>query len=147
MTTEQQPRADIGDRNDIERLVVEFYTRAFRDELLGPVFVDVAKMDLQAHLPVMVQFWSTVLLGERSYRGGAFAPHVQLHAQVPLTRRHFDRWLAIWHRTVDDLHEGDVATDAKERATRVADAFHGRLNQPGATPLYAYRSAEPQTDA
>jgi hemoglobin len=92
----------------------------------------------------MVEFWSTVLLGERSYRGGAFAPHAELHAKVPLTRRHFDRWLAIWHATVDDLFEGAVATNAKDRASRVADAFHGRLSQPEATPVCVYRYAGPR---
>lgn len=121
--------ADISTREHIRTLVVAFYGRAFRDELLGPVFTDVAQMDLDAHLPVMVEFWSTVLLGTRSYGGGAFLPHMQLHRQVPLTRRHFDRWLAIWRATVDDHFTGPVADDAKLRAERVADAFHDRLTQ------------------
>lgn len=136
---------DIATTDDIERLVVEFYGRAFQDELLRPVFVDVAQMDLAAHLPVMIEFWSTVLLGERSYRGEAFAPHAELHEKVPLTRRHFDRWVAIWHATVDDLFTGDVADAAKLRASRVADAFHGRLAQPDATPVCVYRYAGPRT--
>jgi hemoglobin len=126
---------DIAGRDDIRRLVQEFYTRAFRDELLGPVFVDVARMDLAAHLPVMVEFWSTVLLGERSYRGGAFIPHADLHAQVPLTWTHFSRWLSIWFATVDDCFAGEVAEDAKVRAARVAAAFHGRLNPPDPAQL------------
>lgn len=130
---------DIRDRDDIVALCREFYSRGFRDELLGPVFVDVARLDLDTHLPVICDFWETVLLDARNYRGGAFAPHVRLHQQVPLTRRHFDRWLAIWHATVDDLFTGQVAEDAKFRATRVADAFHGRLSQPDVGPVYAYR--------
>ena len=32
-------RPDIADRDDISRLVAEFYRRAFADDLLGPVFV------------------------------------------------------------------------------------------------------------
>lgn len=139
----QTDLADIETAAHVETLVVEFYTRAFRDELLGPIFTDVAQMDLAAHLPVMVEFWSTVLLGARSYRGGAFAPHAELHAKVPLTWRHFERWLAIWHATVDDHFAGPVADTAKERADRVAAAFHGRLNQPDATPVCVYRYAGP----
>ena len=121
------PRPDIATRADIAKLVVTFYGRAFQDELLGPVFVDVAKLDLDEHLPTMCDFWETVLLGARSYGGGAFVPHAHLHAQVPLTRQHFERWLAIWTHTVHDLHHGPVADEAIDRAQRVASAFHGRL--------------------
>ena len=37
---------DITTRADCEQLVRAFYSRAFLDELLGPIFVDVAKLDL-----------------------------------------------------------------------------------------------------
>lgn len=130
--------ADIQTRDDITLLCTEFYGRAFADELLGPVFIDVAELDLEAHLPTIVDFWETVLLGARSYRGGAFAPHARLHAQVPLTRRHFDRWLAIWFATIDRLFAGKIADDAKFRAGRVAEAFHARLEQPDLDQQYFY---------
>ncbi|MCZ4497387.1 MAG: hypothetical protein JWM25_1972 [Thermoleophilia bacterium] len=122
-------RSDITNRDDIAHLVTTFYGRAFQDELLGPVFVDVAQLDLAAHLPTMCDFWETVLLGSRSYGGGAFVPHAHLHAQVPLTRQHFERWLMIWSSTVRELHAGPVADDAIARSERVATAFHARLWQ------------------
>jgi hypothetical protein len=50
---------DISDRPDITGLVTEFYRRAFADEVLGPIFVDVARVDPSAHLPVMGDFWDT----------------------------------------------------------------------------------------
>lgn len=56
-------RADISDRQDIAGLLVAIYTRAFTDDPLGPVFVDVAHMDLAAHLPVECDFWDTVCSG------------------------------------------------------------------------------------
>lgn len=121
---------DITSSEDIQLLVHEFYTRAFQDELLRPIFVDVAKMDLAKHMPTMIQFWSTVLLGARTYRGGAFAPHALIHREHPLTRTHFDRWLSIWRSTVDELFTGAIAEDAKLRAQSVAYAFHRRLNNP-----------------
>ena len=39
-------RCDIADRDDITGLVAEFYRRAFADEVLGPIFLDVARVDL-----------------------------------------------------------------------------------------------------
>ena len=59
-------------REDVERLVRTFYTRAFDDPLLGPVFLDVAHLDLEAHLPVMCDFWETVLFRPGLYRRNAF---------------------------------------------------------------------------
>jgi hemoglobin len=91
------------------------------------VFVNVARLDLEAHLPTMCDFWETVLFRTRAYRGSAFASHLELHLQEPLTERHFKRWLAIWTVTVDDRFVGPVADAAKAHANRVASAFQGRF--------------------
>jgi hemoglobin len=119
--------SDIENRDDIAALLRDFYGRAFRDELLGPVFVDVAHMDLEAHLPVMCDFWETVLFRAGLYRGNALRPHQRLHAQARLTPTHFRRWLALWRGTVDDRHAGPKAELAKLQATRIADAMSRRI--------------------
>ena len=126
-------RTDLRDRADVETLVVAFYRRAFADELLGPVFVDVARMDLAAHLPVMCNFWETVLFRAGSYRRNAFTVHVGLHRRPELgsgglTAEMFDRWLALWTATVDDLFEGPAAERAKTQAARIASSIHRRLH-------------------
>jgi hemoglobin len=119
--------ADIETRADCERLVRAFYGKAMVDPIIGFIFVDVAKLDLEAHVPVIASFWETVLLGAGSYRGGAFGPHAQLHAKVQLQKGHFERWLVLWFATVDELFAGERADEAKAHALRVARAFHGRL--------------------
>lgn len=120
---------DITTREDCEQLVRAFYARAFEDDQLGPVFVDVAKLDLVEHVPRITSFWETVLLGARTYGGGAFVPHHHLNQLTPLTPALFDRWVLLWTTTVDELFAGSVAEDAKERARRVASAFSNRLAQ------------------
>jgi hemoglobin len=120
-------RHDIETRADCERLVRAFYGRALTDPIIGFIFADVAKLDLEAHVPQIASFWETVLLGGHSYRGGAFRPHAELHLKVPLREGHFTRWLQIWTQTVDELFEGPTAELAKAHAHRVAHAFHGRL--------------------
>jgi hemoglobin len=120
-------RHDIETRADCERLVRAFYSRALVDPLIGWLFVDVAKLDLEAHVPVIASFWETILLGAHSYGGGAFAPHAALNAKAELRSAHFDRWLMLWQRTVDELFEGERAELAKAHAKRVARAFHSRL--------------------
>jgi hemoglobin len=124
--------ADIDTREDCERLVRAFYGRALQDPVIGYLFTDVAKLDLEAHVPRITSFWETILLGARSYGGGAFAPHAALHMKSPLRRGHFERWLWLWHTTVDELFAGERAELAKAHATRVAGAFHRRLDAVGA---------------
>jgi hemoglobin len=119
--------SDIANRGDCERLVREFYGRALVDPIIGWIFVDVAKLDVDAHVPQIASFWETILLGARSYSGGAFRPHAALHARVRLRAGHFERWLALWCGTVDDLFAGERAELAKSHAQRVAQAFHARL--------------------
>jgi hemoglobin len=118
---------DIQDRADCERLVRAFYGRALVDPLIGWIFQDVAKLDLEKHVPVITSFWETILLGAQTYGGGAFAPHAALHARAGLRAAHFERWLALWGATVDELFAGERAELAKAHAQRVARAFHARL--------------------
>lgn len=125
---------DITTSADIERLVRAFYGRALTDEVIGWLFTDVARLDLDAHVPRISAFWETVLLGAQSYRGGAFAPHAVLHGKAGLRGGHFARWLALWGETVDELFQGPRADLAKTHAQRVAAAFEQRLDahpQPG----------------
>jgi len=126
-TAEHPDKRDIETRADCERLVRAFYGKALDDPLIGFIFVDVARLDLDEHVPRITSFWETVLLGARSYGGGAFGPHAHLHARVRLARAHFDRWLQLWSGTVDELFAGERADLAKAHALRVAQAFHARL--------------------
>ena len=127
------PEGDIETRDDVERLVRAFYGRALTDPIIGFIFTDVAHLDLDAHVPHITAFWETILLGAQTYSGGAFRPHAELNAKVELRRGHFDRWLALWRATVDELFAGPRAELAKAHAVRVADAFHRRLE--GLPPL------------
>ncbi|HEU4976610.1 MAG TPA: group III truncated hemoglobin [Baekduia sp.] len=120
-------RHDIEDRDDCERLVRAFYERAMTDPMIGYLFTDIAKLDLEAHIPVITSFWETILLGAQTYSGGAFRTHAELDAKSPLRGAHFDRWVVLWTATVDELFAGPVAEQAKAHARRVARAFHRRL--------------------
>jgi hemoglobin len=128
-------RQDIETRADCERLVRAFYGRALEDPVIGWLFTDVARLDLESHVPRITNFWETILLGAQSYGGGAFRPHIELNAKARLKRGHFDRWLYLWRDTVDALFEGDRAELAKAHATRVAGAFESRLRSAEAQPF------------
>lgn len=115
---------DIETRADIDALMTEFYTRAFEDDLLGYIFTDVAKLDLTTHLPLIGDFWETLLLGNQVYARHGRHPlsiHAHLDAQTPLEAKHFRRWLQIFDETVDKMFAGDRAEFAKLRAQAIAN--------------------------
>ncbi len=107
-----------------------FYARALLDPIIGWIFTDVAKLELEVHVPAITSFWETILLDARSYAGSAFRPHAALDARVRLRSGHFERWLTLWGSTVDELFAGSTAELAKSHAARVAHAFHQRLRAP-----------------
>lgn len=121
------PPEDIRTREDCELLVRTFYGRAFDDPIIGFIFTDVARLDLEAHVPRITDFWETVLLGAQSFSGGVFRPHAELHAKVELREGHFERWLQLWFGTIDERFAGPAADQAKIHALRVAQAFIERL--------------------
>ncbi|UGQ10655.1 group III truncated hemoglobin [Yinghuangia sp. ASG 101] len=121
---------DIGSREDILLLLEDFYTAAFSDDLLGHVFVDVARMDLAEHLPRIADFWEVTLLRRGGYRGNALRPHQALHAQSPLTAGHFARWTRLWADTVRARFAGPAADRAVVQAERVAATMLKRLEIP-----------------
>jgi hemoglobin len=118
---------DIETREDFERLVRVFYSRALEDEIIGWIFTDVAKLDLEAHVPIITSFWETLVLDAQTYDRGAFHPHAALHAKVELRPGHFERWLALFYATVDEHFAGPRAETTKAAAYRLAHAFQGRL--------------------
>lgn len=136
--TESNPsRADITDEADVRTLVGEFYRRAFADDLLGPVFVDIAHMDLAVHLPIITDFWHTVLFRSGRYRRNALTPHQRVHQLAGLTAAHFERWLELWRASVDGLYRGPKAELAKLQADRIAGSMCRRIT--GSNPEHVAR--------
>lgn len=111
---------DITTPEDVALLVDEFYSTAFSDELLSPHFEG---LDFPAHRPRMIAFWEFVLLDKAGYTTNVFDKHTHLH----IGKAHFDRWVKIFHETVDRLFEGEKANDAKLRASTIGWTFGNKM--------------------
>ncbi len=118
---------DIQNRKDIITLVDSFYEKVLKDELLGRIFTNVVKVDWEKHLPRMYDFWETTLFYESKYSGNPMQVHVDLNQRFPLTKVHFDRWLALFNQTVDELFEGNMATLARQRALSIATVMQVKI--------------------
>lgn len=114
---------DIETEADVRTLVDAFYAAIREDALLNPIFTDVAQVDWEHHLPKMYAFWSGLIFGRPGYVGQPFAAHVKL----PVGREHFQRWVELFHATVDRLFAGDAAQRAKNAAASIAHTFALRM--------------------
>lgn len=117
---------DIETREDLEFLLREFYKIAVKDEHIGHHFDD---LDLEAHLPIIVNFWEKVLFGRQIYFGNPLAVHRLLHEKSPLKLEHFQRWFELFSRTVDASFAGETAENAKLRAKMIAHSLNQNLNR------------------
>ncbi|WP_255450544.1 group III truncated hemoglobin [Skermania sp. ID1734] len=120
-------RPDISGRDDIEGLLRFFYGRVLVDDELAEPFREVRAKGLDAHLPVMCDFWETVLFRAKSYGGSALQVHQGVHDRHRLSTAHFLRWLTLWTAAVDATFEGPIADRAKVQAARIAWAMHRRI--------------------
>lgn len=119
---------------DIRQMVDTFYAEMRGDALLGPIFEGVIQGRWPAHLDKMYRFWQTVLLTEHTYTGSPFAPH----AFMPIDREHFERWVGIFNRNIDEQFAGEKAEEAKWRATKMAEIFESKIahyRQSGTRPI------------
>lgn len=124
--TEKRP--DLTGRTDVEQLVNAFYGKARQDEVLGFIFDEVARTNWETHLPKMYAFWETVLFGTGGYQGNPLAAHAKLVPLTEMGRAQFDRWLAVFKATVDELFAGERAEHIKRAAEDMANVIYSRIN-------------------
>lgn len=113
-------KKEITGRKDIELLVDEFYTRVRKDDLIGFIFSDIAKVNWEKHLPIMYDFFENMLFYTGTYTGNPMELHKHVNRLFPLTDQHFDRWLLLFNTTVDELFAGQTAELVKQRAKSIA---------------------------
>ena len=126
-------RGELCTEEEITTLVHNFYDRVRADAMLGPIF-DAHIDDWDKHLAIMVQFWSSMLLGTGSYSGTPMPKHVAL---PDLKADLFTQWLALFHQTTRELPNRAFAERAEEYAHRIARSlwFGYQLNNHPGQPL------------
>jgi len=111
---------DLDTPEQVEEMVRRFYGDIAQDDLLGPMFNDVAKVDWSAHLPKLAAFWCRALFSMPGYQGNPYRSHQLIDAQSPFTVAHFERWLDLFTETLDLGWSGPKVDQAKALAYKVA---------------------------
>jgi hemoglobin len=112
--------ADIETREDIIRLLDVFYQKATIDPVIGYFFTEVVPLDMEVHIPVIADFWETVLFGRAAYKGNVLDIHKHIHQLSAFKEEHFVRWVSLFKQTIDEMFSGDTCELAKQRADSIA---------------------------
>ncbi|KDB06798.1 globin [Burkholderia sp. lig30] len=119
-TAPARPRDPVPTEDNIRDLVYAFYDRVRADPMLGPVFDTRLAGRWDDHLPKMVTFWSSLVLGTKGYRGNVQQAHQPLDGLEPA---HFSRWLSLFLKTVEARYEPAAAIRFMEPALRIAQSL------------------------
>ena len=111
---------DLDSPDEIEELVRVFYARVAEDPLLGPVFVRQAAVDWDEHLVTLTAFWCGLELGLPGFEGDPTGQHAALSSARPFRAVQFERWVSLFHDTIDSGWEGPHAASIKARAVAIA---------------------------
>lgn len=112
---QQATPIDAIDEAMIQRLVHAFYGKVRVDAELGPIFA-ARVVDWGPHIERMCAFWSSVMLRTSHYDGRP----MQKHAPLPMGAAHFDRWLALFAATAQEVCPAVVAAQFIARARMIA---------------------------
>ena len=82
----------------IASLVDRFYAKVREDDEIGPLFNQEVQ-NWVAHLALLKDFWSTVLLATGRYKGNPLVAHFRL----PIEERYFGRWLTLFTETAREV--------------------------------------------
>ena len=132
---------------EIASLVERFYAKVRADPEIGPVFND-AVQNWDAHLALLKDFWSTVLLTTGRYKGNPLLAHFPL----PIEEKYFARWLTLFSETAnggdvrlagcDRYAQGRSYRDEHEASSRSAEMTGLRRLHLERTPARLYEMSE-----
>jgi tellurite resistance-related uncharacterized protein/truncated hemoglobin YjbI len=119
---------DLDTPAEIFEMVTRQYVDVGQDDLLQPYFnFGPGFIDWRAHIGTVADYWCHVLLYAPGYAIDTIENHRHLHDRAAFTPELFDRWLQIFHDTVDGGWTGPYATTANKRATGMAWAMAQRF--------------------
>lgn len=122
-------KKDIDDKIDLEHLINIFYAKLLSDKSVSYIFTDVAKIDLETHLPKIIDFWNLSLFGKGDYSNNVMKIHLDLNEEEKLQEKHFKSWLNTFYETVDENFLGKNAEIIKTKALSIATVMQIKMHK------------------
>jgi hemoglobin len=126
---QKQKMRDIESRKDIEKLINCFYEKVMQDEAIGFFFKEIVPINWENHLPVMYDFWESIVFNTHNYKGNTMEIHKTLNTKSALKPEHFKQWLTLFKATVNEMYIGNNATLIEQRATSIATVMQIKIAQ------------------
>ncbi|WP_375460924.1 group III truncated hemoglobin [uncultured Enterovirga sp.] len=116
---------DVVSEAAIAAVLDAFYARVRLDPELGPVFARAVTDEAwPAHMAVIADFWSSVMLKTGRYKGNPFAVHAKVEGISPAL---FARWLSLFGESCRSLLAPDLAAAMEARAGLIAASLQAGL--------------------
>jgi len=148
LVTDHRDLPDLDTPTQVHHLVVAFYREIVFDELLEPVFGEVAEVDWAEHIPKLVDYWCWILFGTDGFSGTVVATHRHLHEVQAIRPEHCDRWWTLWRDTIDERWAGPRAEQAKHHAEVLMAGMAKRIfGYDWAPPAASGRTGVPRNPA
>jgi len=118
-------------KENLNKLVTRFYAKVVKDDLIGPIFLDVLGEDMkgeewQAHIELLTNFWASIALGESNYNSSPFMPHLAFADRLSI--KAFEQWLKLFFETLNTIYEPALAQQFLARSKNIAGNFIRNMN-------------------
>jgi hemoglobin len=118
---------DIQTKEDLAFLMEAFYSKMLKDQEIGYIFTDIAKLNLESHLPSLTNFWENMLIQPNGYKKNVMDIHIQLNNKEKLLPQHFERWLFLLDQTVRENFEGEKTERMLSSAKSIASMMQYKI--------------------
>ena len=118
---------DLSTPARVHDLVTGFYREIVFDELLEPVFGEVAEVDWAEHIPRLIDYWCWILFGGQPYGGAVARTHRHVHDLRAIGPEHCDRWFELWVLSVRERWAGPNADRAVQHAETLMAGMAKRI--------------------
>ena len=121
-------KPDISSREDIKKIITNFYDLLLADSKMIPFFKDiVAKNHLEEHLETISDFWNDILFDTNSYSNNVMKKHIDINTFVSFKKEHFTIWMSYLFETIDTYFDGEIVHNMKNRARSIATVMELKL--------------------
>jgi hemoglobin len=120
---------DLENREDLILLMDKFYQKLLQNKAISYLFTDIAQINMEHHLPVIVDFWNLSLFGKGNYKNNVLKLHLDLNEKSKLTAEHFKIWLDTFYRIVDENFSGKNSEKIKTKALSIATVMQIKLHK------------------
>ena len=111
---------DIENQVDLYLLVDEFYKKLLSDNRISYIFTDTVKIKIEEHLPILVVFWSQMILGTGGYTNNLTDIHLKVDQLEHLTPELFEIWINHFNQSVNENFIGNNANEIKTQAKNLS---------------------------